>query len=232
MSEQRERIAVIEKRLKRPTEYSRGQAIADVQYLLTLLAHEGEPVADLLVFRSMGNVEEKRYEVRIREEEGVRILQHTGRFPLYLHASPVEREPVDVVAGVRLRDGKYWVCKRNSDGDHAGLAGLWEYPGGKVEPDEQLRDALKRELKEEFPGCRPRIGDVLDSIESRYEGVTYRVTFFMVEMDDPTETPTHSEVGWFSPAEVCRMAHLPSGTIFNARHLASPQPQPGEKDDS
>lgn len=129
-------------------------------------------------------------------------------------------EVVDVVAAVRKKDGRYWVGKRNSDGAHAGLKGLWEYPGGKIEPDEQLREALVRELQEEFPGCLPTIGAVLDSINAAYGDAVYRVTFFEVEMDDPTETPCHSEVGWFTPGEVCQMAHLPSGTIFNARHLA------------
>lgn len=149
--------------------------------------------------------------------------QEPGRCEL-MEARTVSRkpEPTDVVAAVRKKDGRYWVGKRNSDGDHAGLRGLWEYPGGKVEPDEQLREALVRELGEEFPGCSPTIGAVLDSINATYQGTTYRVTFFEVEMDDPTETPCHEEVGWFTPREVCQMDHLPSGTIFNARHLAAP----------
>lgn len=130
---------------------------------------------------------------------------------------------IDVVAGVRRReDGSVWICKRKSDGDHAGLAGMWEYPGGKVEEDEQLRDALIRELHEEFPGVRNLyVGRVLDSIESRYEGTVYRVTFFEVSMEDPDEYPTHSEVRWMTPEEACAADHLPSGTIFNARHLTA-----------
>lgn len=155
-------------------------------------------------------------------------------------ASPV-RDPaqppvIDVVAAVR-RDsaGRYWLCRRNGDGAHGGLAGMWEYPGGKVEPGEQLREALVRELQEEFGIQRPLIGAVLDSIE--YQG--YRVTFFEVEMQDPADLYKHSEVRWMTPDEARRVEHLPSGTIFNARHLvrgvrdpSPPEPEFGGKGSS
>jgi len=54
------------------------------------LVQPGEPVGDLLVFRSSENVEHKRCEARIREEKRVQLLQHIGRFPLYL--APPERD--------------------------------------------------------------------------------------------------------------------------------------------
>ncbi|HSD11856.1 MAG TPA: NUDIX domain-containing protein, partial [Candidatus Binatia bacterium] len=55
--------------------------------------------------------------------------------------------PVRVVAGVCLRDGKALVCKRSVARPHAGK---WEFPGGKVEPGETLAEALRRELREEL----------------------------------------------------------------------------------
>lgn len=55
---------------------------------------------------------------------------------------------IHVVAGV-LQDagGRILVAQRPA-GKH--LAGLWEFPGGKVEPGEQRVDALRRELREEL----------------------------------------------------------------------------------
>ncbi|MEE8551442.1 MAG: NUDIX domain-containing protein [Gemmatimonadota bacterium] len=138
----------------------------------------------------------------------------------YTH--PAEGEQIDVVAAVRRLpepDGRYWLCRRNADGKHAGLAGMWEYPGGRVEEGEQLRAALLRELSEEFGGIgEPKVGAVLDSITYG----PYRVTFFAVEMVEPDELRCHTEVRWMTPAEACAVEHLPSGTIFNARHLTHP----------
>jgi 8-oxo-dGTP diphosphatase len=52
---------------------------------------------------------------------------------------------VRVVAAVIERDGKYLITQRRST---AVLSGLWEFPGGKVEPGESDEHALRRELRE------------------------------------------------------------------------------------
>ena len=54
-----------------------------------------------------------------------------------------------LVAAVALvdPDGRVLLAQRP---DGKSMAGLWEFPGGKVEPDETPEDALIRELKEEL----------------------------------------------------------------------------------
>ena len=153
------------------------------------------------------------------------VLRAVATCPECIEKQP-DRAPVDVVAAVRRDRAQVWLCKRNANGSHAGLAGMWEYPGGKVEPGEELRAALVRELHEEFPGCTVQVGQVLDSVPAHHEGVEYRVTFFSVDLSDVKEHPEHDEVRWFSLSEACSVDHLPSGTVFNARHLAPLVGQP------
>ena len=52
-----------------------------------------------------------------------------------------------VVAAVIIKKNKYLIVKRNKN-KHLGLK--WEFPGGKVDLNESLEDALKREIKEEL----------------------------------------------------------------------------------
>lgn len=53
-----------------------------------------------------------------------------------------------VVAGALVRpDGKILMHRRKLGSAHGGL---WEFPGGKLEPEESLKSALIRELSEEL----------------------------------------------------------------------------------
>ena len=53
---------------------------------------------------------------------------------------------INVVAAFICDDNKILVTKRNK----GELKGRWEFPGGKIEKEEKLFDAIKREIKEEL----------------------------------------------------------------------------------
>ena len=55
--------------------------------------------------------------------------------------------PQLVVAAALCRNGKILISQRPQEKPGAGF---WEFPGGKVEPGEELEDALRRELEEEL----------------------------------------------------------------------------------
>ena len=72
---------------------------------------------------------------------------------------------VVVAAGVIIEAGRVLLTQRKA-GAH--LAGLWEFPGGKVETGEDPRDALRRELEEEL-GIAATVGDIVDVAFHRYD---------------------------------------------------------------
>ena len=52
---------------------------------------------------------------------------------------------IKVVAAIIEKDGKILFCKRGAGGN---CAGLWEFPGGKIEEGETPFEAIIREIKE------------------------------------------------------------------------------------
>ncbi|HEY0256037.1 MAG TPA: (deoxy)nucleoside triphosphate pyrophosphohydrolase [Candidatus Methylacidiphilales bacterium] len=82
--------------------------------------------------------------------------------------------PIDVVAGVIRRDGLLLITQRMPDDT---LAGYWEFPGGKVDPGEELKTALQRELREEI-GVETEIGQEIHRIVHPYPDRDVRLYFF------------------------------------------------------
>lgn len=60
---------------------------------------------------------------------------------------PQGRQPRTVVGAAIIRDGRVLACRRTAPPK---AAGLWELPGGKVEPGESPEQALVREIAEEL----------------------------------------------------------------------------------
>ncbi|MBV8476457.1 MAG: (deoxy)nucleoside triphosphate pyrophosphohydrolase [Acidobacteria bacterium] len=83
-----------------------------------------------------------------------------------------------VVAALIMKQGKILVCQRTR---HQTMPLRWEFPGGKIEPGEQPRDALHRELEEEL-GIDARIGEEVARIEHKYkDGGTVELRFYLVD---------------------------------------------------
>jgi len=63
-----------------------------------------------------------------------------------------------------FRDGKLLITQRYPD---AHLGGLWEFPGGKREPNETFTKCLRRELSEEL-GIEVEPGELVERISHTY----------------------------------------------------------------
>jgi 8-oxo-dGTP diphosphatase len=83
-----------------------------------------------------------------------------------------------VVAALIVRENKILICQRTED---QAMPLKWEFPGGKVEPDEDLKDALRRELDEEL-GIDAEIGNKIAAIQHTYaNGASLALYFYRVD---------------------------------------------------
>jgi 8-oxo-dGTP diphosphatase len=105
-----------------------------------------------------------------------------------------------VVAALILNEDKVLVCQRTK---HQSMPLKWEFPGGKVEPGEEAREALYRELEEEL-GILATIGPKLTTIRHTYSGGSaFELHFFVVrEFSGEIQNRIFREVRWAEKTEL------------------------------
>lgn len=89
-----------------------------------------------------------------------------------LDATP--RPVREVAAGIILR-GPYVLIARRLEDAH--LGGLWEFPGGQLEPGETLEECLVREIQEEL-NLTIRVGRHTLTVHQSYPDRDVRVHFY------------------------------------------------------
>jgi 8-oxo-dGTP diphosphatase len=99
-----------------------------------------------------------------------------------------------VVAAIIVRDSKILICQRTKDQP---LPLKWEFPGGKIEMDEEPAAALRRELDEEL-GISATIGSEVARIVHKYKnGGGVELAFFLVtEFAGEIQNRIFKEVRW------------------------------------
>jgi mutator protein MutT len=113
------------------------------------------------------------------------------------------KEKIVVVAGVILKEGKFFLVRRPL---HKRDGGLWEFPGGKVEAGEDLFDSLKRELKEEL-GLEVIEGEVLATERESRGGLMVEIHFLLVKsFRGETILKEAMEGGFFEPKEALKLS--------------------------
>lgn len=101
-----------------------------------------------------------------------------------------KQTPVIVAAAVLIERGRVLLTQRKK-GTH--LAGAWEFPGGKVEPGEDPRDALVRELREEI-GIEVDVGDPVEVTFHAYPEKSVLLLFFAVTRREGSPDPQPIDV--------------------------------------
>lgn len=134
------------------------------------------------------------------------------------------------VGVIRDSDGRVLVARRGAD-QHQG--GLWEFPGGKVEPGEDVTAALARELDEEL-GIRPLATRPLITVPWRYPDRTVVLDTHLVERfaGDPVGRESQG-LRWVAEPELAALdfpaANRPILTAVRLpeTYLITPEPPAG-----
>jgi 8-oxo-dGTP diphosphatase len=126
------------------------------------------------------------------------------------------RPTIVVVAGVLVEGGRVLTSRRPAGGH---LAGAWEFPGGKVEPDEDPRQALARELHEEL-GIEVEVGEVLETVFHRYDHKSVLLLFYAVTRASHSPAPRAlqvAELAWRDLGELDAVELAPADVPFLPR---------------
>ncbi|GAB4278564.1 MAG: Nudix family hydrolase [Methylomicrobium sp.] len=94
------------------------------------------------------------------------------------HSVLPERAIVHVAVGAVVDRQRRVLLAKRPDGKHQG--GLWEFPGGKIEPGETVEQALQREFREEV-GIDIRASEPLITIHHDYPDLSVRLHVRRIE---------------------------------------------------
>jgi 8-oxo-dGTP diphosphatase len=117
-----------------------------------------------------------------------------------------------VVAALIVQGDKILICQRTR---HQPMPLKWEFPGGKVEPEERPRDALFRELEEEL-GIRAKIGPKVTSIQHSYRsGASVELHFYLVEnYSGEIQNRIFRDVRWVTRKEMLKYDFLEADIVL------------------
>ncbi len=140
---------------------------------------------------SGGGFRERRRKKKAREKERKRQAMEAKEKRLR------DMNHIHVVAAV-IHDNKdrIFVTQRG----YGDMKGKWEFPGGKIEPDETHEEALKREIREEL-AAEITIERYLEKIEWEYPKFRMTMYCYLCHLDSGYTLKEHSAARWLKRNE-------------------------------
>jgi A/G-specific adenine glycosylase len=125
-------------------------------------------------------------------------LNRQSELPMTETRNPVPHKNIGV-AVIWNDQGQILIDRRRQEGL---LGGLWEFPGGKLEPGETVESCIRREIQEEL-GIEIEVGDRLITVDHAYSH--FRVTLNVHHCRHLSGEPQPlecDEVRWVMPADL------------------------------
>ena len=119
---------------------------------------------------------------------------------------------IRVVAAIIHKDDKILIARRKQ-GTH--LEFKWEYPGGKVEENEDEKDALKRELLEEFE-ISSEINKYITESFHEYDNNKINLRAYSVKhLSGDFKLNDHDRIEWITIEELTKYDFAPADVPIN-----------------
>ena len=113
---------------------------------------------------------------------------------------------IEVVAAILHRVGAYFATQRG----YGEFEGMWEFPGGKIEPGESRDVALKREIQEEL-GIDIIIENLLCTTEYDYPSFHLTMHCYLCSVaSGEIELREHKSAYWLTTDKLDEVAWLPA----------------------
>ena len=117
------------------------------------------------------------------------------------------KKQIDVVGAVIVKDGAVLCARRGPGGE---MAGMWEFPGGKIEPGETPQEALVREIGEELR-CVVTVGEqVAHTVHEYGFGIVALTTFSCELVSGDLQLTEHAELRWLAPDALFSLEWAPA----------------------
>ena len=118
---------------------------------------------------------------------------------------------VRVTAAIIVHDGKILITQRYPTSQ---MAGLWEFPGGKIEAGETPEACLRRELKEEL-AIDARIGKALGTSVYHYDHISINLMAYQAFWSGGSiRLASHRDSRWVGPDQLDLYAFTPADLPF------------------
>jgi mutator protein MutT len=114
-----------------------------------------------------------------------------------------------VVVAAVIEDTEMFLVTRRQPGVH--LAGMWEFPGGKIDPDETHEAALRRELLEEL-GVEADVGERVHRTLHAYPDRSIALYFYRCSLKGTPRPLLGQEMRWVPRAELLSLEFPPADT--------------------